>query len=226
MTVDPRNFLLNTDYEMDKIIYYNSGSITVSSIVETKTFAHNLGFTPLVFGVCSQNSDFSESHTFPYLLQTQSDYLSFEVKADSSNIVVTYYDYNNSSTMYYRIYAFEPSDSQHTVVPTASNAKKFILNTDYNYCKLFKKGIISNTVGTHTVSHNLGYIPQVLVWGEKSGYTAPIENSKPQDPVFNEPAYISVNNSNITIRDNDGQNPSVIGQTWDKVHYRIYYDEG
>lgn len=215
MTVDPRKFLLNTDYEMDKIIYYKSSSITASQT--TQTFAHNLGFTPLVFGVCSTDQNFSTSHSVPYQYIAQSDYISFEAKANGTNIVLTYYNFGApSSTMYYRIYAFEPSNSAAKIAPTSGNASKFVLNTDYNYCKLLKKGIINGS-GTNTVAHNLGYIPQVLAWGENSGYTAPIENSQPQDPVFNEPTYISVNNSSITVR-----NPG----SYTKVHYRIYYDEG
>ena len=226
MTADPRKFLLNTDYEMDKIIYFTSGTITADE--GAKTIAHNLSFTPLVFGICAFNSDFTDSRTIPYLYQTQTNTTQLEAKANSTNIEITCLNYEDpTATMYYRIYAFEPSNSTAEVSPTSGNASKFVLNTDYNYCKLFSKGILDNTVGTHTIDHNLGYIPQVLAWGEKNGYTFPIENNQPEDPTTTppEPFYIAVTNSNITIRDNDGQNPSVTGQTWEKVHYRIYYDE-
>lgn len=222
--VNPRDFLLNTDYEMDKIVYFNEGSIAASE--QTKTIQHKLGFTPLIFGICSTSSNFSNCRSIPYLYQLQDNYVQFEAKANGNSIVITYNDFGDqSSRMYYRIYAFEPSNSAASVAPTSKYATQFVLNTDYNYCKLCKKGILTNTVGTHTVPHNLGYIPQVLAWGKNNGYIFPIESSYPDDPVFNEPHYVAVTDSNIIVRDNDGTNPSVVGQTWDEVHYRIYYDE-
>ena len=47
--VDPRNFILNTDYQMDKIAGSITGSTSVSGSggTATKTIPHSLGNTPL-----------------------------------------------------------------------------------------------------------------------------------------------------------------------------------
>lgn len=212
---DPRDFLLNTDYEMDKIIYFIDGEIGAG---ESKSFAHKLPFTPLVFGVCSVNSDFNDPRTLPFNETTPDNTISLIVGASATDVQIEYINYaTNPPKMYYRIYGFEPSDSHSKVPSTSKHAGNFILNTDYNYCKLFSKGIVSGA-GTHTVTHNLGYIPQVLAWGEYNGSTGPIEQSLPSDPVANRPQYIAVTNSNIII--------VVPPSSYDRVHYRVYYDEG
>lgn len=208
MAVDPRKFLLNTDYEMDKIIYFKNGSITASQY--TDTFAHNLGFTPLIFGVCAFDSSFNDPRTIPFNYQTQQNTIFFNASANSSSITVNYNNYEDqNSKMYYRIYAFEPSNSAARVSPTSVHAKKFVLNTDYNYCKLCKKGIV-NSDGS--VAHNLGYVPQVLAWRESSGVITPIEESTPSDPITDQPQQVRVTTSEVTFQN--------IG----KAHYRIYYD--
>lgn len=209
MPVDPRKFLLNTDYEMDKIIYFTEGHTGVTNT--PLTISHGLGFAPLIFGVCAFNSDFTDSRSIPYNYTTASDSISFTVEATDTDIQINYS--NTAQTpddFYYRIYAFEPSNSTATVPPTNSSAKEFVLNTDYNYCKLFQKGILN---GDSTVTHNLGYIPQVLAWSEESNIIIPIEESTPVDPITNTPQYITVTNTSI----------QTVGYT--KVHYRIYYDE-
>lgn len=201
MAVEPRNFLLNTDYEMDKIIYFTSGSINPG---ETKFISHNLGFAPLVFGVCAFNEDFSDSRISPYQQWLDSGYIQFQFWSTNEHIRLGYHnDQSGSQKLYYRIYAFEPSNSSAQIAPTSDKAKKFVLNTDYNYCKLFKKGIAH---GNATIQHNLGYIPFVLAWSGDP-YTMPAWYS---DPDLDN---IAVTTSSIVIKST--------GDT----HYRIYYDE-
>ena len=215
MAVDPRNFLLNTDYEIDKIVYFTSGSLLAGN---TQNITHNLGFTPLVFGVCAFNSDFRDPHALPYEYLTQSNTVAFTLGADGTNVQIGYDDYNApSSRAYYRIYAFEPSNSAAVVAPTSSNANKFILNTDYNYCKLYKKGTVSGNANTN-VAHNLGYLPQVLAWSEdSSGLIMPIETSVWDSSPFGNTNGVGVTTSNVQFK--------FSGVGYSKIHYRIYYDE-
>ena len=216
MAVDPRDFLLNTDYEMDKIIYYTSGSITADEY--QKTIAHNLGFKPLIFGVCATTSDFSDPRTIPYENITQNNSIWFYAKASSSNLYLEHVNFSDqNSKMYYRIYAFEPSSSTADIEPTSENASKFVLNTDYNYCKLFSKGELN---GNGTVTHNLGYVPQVLAWYEvnlspndATKVVIPIDMSQPVNP-YDTPMDTKVTTSNVVFQGYPG-----------KIHYRIYYDE-
>ena len=206
MAVDPRNFVLNTDYEMDKIIYFAEGSLNSGQY--DVDIAHGLSFAPLIFGVCAFNSDFSDARNVPYQRLTQSDTVSFDMLANATNIRLSYI--NSSGTpnkIYYRLYGFEPSGSAAIVPATSGNASNFILNTDYNYCKLLRKGTAA--VGA-TISHNLGYIPQVLVWQVANGWTMPVTQSD--------------TNSAVIITDQDLIfNYQLLGV--DNFHYRIYYDE-
>lgn len=215
--VDPRDFLLNTDYEMDKIIFFKEGTLNAGDY--NIDITHNLPFTPLVFGVCAFNSDFSDARAIPYEQLTQTDSITFDAPANSSVIRMAYT--NTAGTpnkIYYRLYAFEPSDSRAKVGATSKYAKDFILNTDYNYCKLFKAGTVSGASDT-TISHNLGYIPQVLVWSETSnGWVSPIERADWGNIQGTE----SVNGVMVTTT--EVQFKASLYQ-FDKIHYRIYFDE-
>ena len=206
MAVDPRDFLLNTDYEMDKIVYFKSGSLNAGQY--DVDIQHGLSFTPLLFGVCAFNSDFSDARGVPYQMQTMSDSVQFTASANGTNVRVSYINYSGSpSQIYYRLYGFEPSNSSATVPATSGNASQFVLNTDYNYCKLFQKGTASVN---STVNHNLGYIPQVLVWQVANGWTSPVA--------------ISDDNASVIITDQSLIfNFPYLGV--DSFHYRIYYDE-
>ena len=206
--LDPRDFLLNTDYEMDKIVYFTEGSLDEGQV---RNISHKLPFTPLVFGICAFNSDFSDPRTLPFE-QVRDNIISFTIYANSSIIQIGYGNYaDNPPKAYYRIYAFEPSNSFAKVGKTSQHAKNFILNTDYNYCKLYEKGIVNSDT---TVQHNLGYIPQVLVWQEDSnGLVYPTSNALLDDPISDSPSWVRVTSTGVTFKN--------VG----KSHYRIYYDE-
>lgn len=230
MAVDPRNFLLNTDYEMDKIVLFKSGSINAGN---TKTIAHNLPFTPLVFGVCAFNSDFSDSRALPYAYETkiiaytpgqpplEQSTILFSMTADSTNINLSYTNRGATTpTFYYRIYGFEPSNSTATVPANSSDANKFILNTDYNYCKLHSKGTVTGN-GNTTINHNLGYKPLVLAWKDSSlSKLAPITTSSVDDSsgVYARTG-ITLTNTSVIFNYSNNWVPN------STIHYRIYYDE-
>ena len=207
--IDPRDFLLNTDYEMDKIVYFTKGSLEEG---QSSNIPHKLNFAPLVFGVFAFNSDFSDPKTLPFQQITPDNTIAFTLFANSSVVQIGYGNYaDHPPTAYYRIYGFEPSDSHSKVGATSKFAQNFLLNTDYNYCKLYKKGIVN---GDATIAHNLGYIPQVLAWKEDgNGLITPVENIVLDDPFSNNPSWVRVTSSEINFK-NTG-----------KVHYRIYYDE-
>ena len=203
--VDPQDFIINTDYEMDKIIYYTEGSMMPSGTVGTpsvKYIDHNLGFTPLIFGVWSFNSDFTDSKMSPYNQFTDTGVLWFQYSSGNSQILLQYRnDDEPTQKLYYRLYAFEPSNVNKVVPKTSGKAREFIVNTDYNYCKLFKKGYVD---GSATITHNLGYIPLVLAW---TGSTQVWSND--QDD------YVEVTKTQVIIKRS---------ANW-RTHYRIYYDE-
>ena len=170
--VDPRDFLLNTDYEMDKIIYAKDFTWTVSSATYLDV-AHDLAVAPLVFGIWSYNADFSDPRMLgeyddPWGNQNQVSAMGYRHK-------IRFGLETNSGqvTFYAKVFAFEPNSQPdwateswiHKALPKTSGlAKQFIINTDYNYLKLIWSGRKELAIGGWSHEHNLGYVPQVLSW--------------------------------------------------------------
>lgn len=212
---DPTDFLLNTDYEMDKIVYYKSGEVMPNNGESYRYIDEfDLGFIPLVFATLSYTEDFSDTKMNSMIA---ADGTTISLQAFSDGITLDYHNtVNPNQKLYYRIYAFEPSNSTASVGKTQKDAKQFILNTDYNYCKLYKKGIATSNT---TIDHNLGYVPLVLAWQENRwtnpspGIVIPCWFSGAEDSNY---ASVSVTSSSVTITGIPANA---------KVHYRIYYDE-
>lgn len=235
--IDPNDFFINTDFEMDKVILVLEGSISIDSSITPSTDGarhkreavfHNLPFLPLVFGFCSYDKDFIQTMSFPYrknphLETTQGQtMLVYDCEADvvtnNSTVEISYASREqNPKTLYYRVYGLEPSDSKAKVGITKGRAKTFVIDSDNNYRKLYKKGIASPGE-TVIINHNFGYIPQCHFWFEYGGPNAGL--------IWD---FFSINGE-------DGQNittdkvvltvPSGTGIYRDcKVHYRIYYDK-
>lgn len=214
----PTDFLLNTDYEMDKIVYFKSGSClpggTPTSYQEQYIDEFDLGFVPLISTVFSFSEDFSDTR-MDYML-TYNDSCVISVDARMDGIALRYANTDLNQRLYYRIYGFEPSNSTASVGKTQKDAKQFMLNTDYNYCKLYQKGIVTEDT---TITHNLGYTPFVLAWQE-----SPWTNPSPSviSPLWGSGLVdigipeISTNDTTVKI---SGVSPN------DKIHYRIYYEE-
>ena len=178
--VDPRDFLLNTDFEMDKIIYFKEEKLT--SHYQYATIPHSLGFAPLIIGVWSETADFAVPHPFsqePIIDPVNNKYAIKMVRITAAETSIEFECYSGSVsnptdfTFYVRLYGFEPSNVNKNVPKTSFNANTFVLNTDYNYLKLYEKGVkdidISGQYPTAvTITHNLGYIPQALFWLDSS----------------------------------------------------------
>lgn len=247
--VDPRDFLLNTDYEMDKVIYYKDGEITPNSY-GIATIAHKLPFAPLLTGVWSKTSDFTEPHAFfkvsPSYSSTAGAYKymidAVELQNDSTNITLHLLSgLSNNPTVYnyyVRIFGFEPSDGRNNTPATSQYAKNFILNTDYNYLKLHSKGVLPVTYSGGypqpvTITHDLGYIPQALFWAEGDYQGAPsfIEqiDYMTTSATSNIGGQIATRPKSCVEAYNDKFiiYPPLYNGGFDsiKIHYRIYYDE-
>lgn len=220
------NFLLHSDYPLDKIVYLTSGSLLVgagsSAYVDV---AHGLGYAPLAMANWSTASDFSvtyEENTGP-LASTNAFGYAFKyncsVRSDSTNLRFTGTNFLGASsvTLYYRIYCFAPSDINTDISHTESSSPDFILNTDYNYTKLIDSGIetFSSTFGTSastTISHGLGYKPQVIYWIERSGMIDRVSQSYELSGIT-----AKIGNSNLTLKSADSLAAD--------VHWRLYADE-
>lgn len=211
---DPRDFLLNTDYEMDKVIYFKEGYFT-----NELDIPHDLNFIPLPFGVWSTDKDFSSVNMIGWKDTDQSAYggptpeLSVDCYATPEKFHLSAAGNSNNVPLFYRLYAFEPPDSSSNTPHTSKSADNFILNTDYNYLKLFKAGMF--TRDNEQYVHGLGYIPQAMGWWVLS------------PDIFGERRTYTVGSEQMQITDNAikcGNMLLNIGFA-EKVYWRIYYDE-
>lgn len=214
MTVDPRNFLLNTDYEMDKIVLFKEGNFT-----QTLEIPHGLGFIPLPFGVWSTDSDFSSTNTISGLdaglEPSYTPELSVSLTANRDKLVLKSAGNTNNTPIYYRIYALEPSGSQADVPATSGEATKFVLNTDYNYTKLLATGEFTGSGQTY--NHNLGYIPQVLAW---------VRYPNSGDETVEFLAYGSeYTGFMVSVTDTQIKSGNFWSGLVDKIYWRAYYDQ-
>lgn len=164
--IDPRDFLLNTDYEMDKIIFYKELKYTVSTHTEISV-PHNLKVLPLVFGIWSYNADYTDAHEIGGPVDSTNSPPCL-ISSTATTLEITLNPRNSNTTFYIRVFGFESNYNgvSHAKLATTSKyAKNFILNTDYNYLKLLKSGnFLDYSSGTTKYTHNLGYAPYVMDW--------------------------------------------------------------
>lgn len=171
MAVDHRNFLLNTDFPIDKIIYKDSGSFSATSDIivggglgTIHNVAHGLGFMPLIVGNFSTSPDFLTTNEIFMPIYPEANGIYGITNSSTTEYSVQVMNYSpNTVTVYYRVYGFMPSNVAETAVPTSALADNFVLNTDYNYSKLYYNDVLPD-VTTTTITHNLGYRPQVMAW--------------------------------------------------------------
>lgn len=219
--IEPKDFLLNTDYELDKIILVKTGSFT--NEIELN---NDLNFTPLVFGVWSTDSDFTSATPLGNL-DSSGEYgytppLSVQVIALSDNIRLTAVGENHeSTTIYYRVYAMAPPEANSNTPTTSKLANSFMINSDYNYRKLKAAGTF--TQQGQSYNHNLGYLPQVMAWAQYADLPSLPRYSNGIVPLMDASYftdfYLSVTPNQIKLA--DGFPITFIS----KVYWRIYYDE-
>ena len=221
MASDPNNFLLTTDYPLDKVVYLKSGFFSMGATTTgTESVTHGLPFTPLVAGYWSLTPDFSINYEFgngTFPSGSLGDLFQRQISSISATSTIVKMDWSNISTattVYYRIYAFEPNTSTAALLPISSQGDVFALSTDFNYLKLLEaSSAVPGTAATYTVSHNLGYIPQVLAWYEYAlvpGFVWPVTTEST--------VALEVNTTSIIF-----QNP--FGDDVANVWWRIYLDE-
>ena len=193
-----KNFLLNTDYPLDKIVYMTEGEWTPSGFDSETGQASKI--IPVPTGIDAPHmvlgewSDDDWETSYPLgaskyqggWYQRDSQSLLYEKSTRvnsygySGETIMQQADTNgftiNISSSYstkvkYRAYVIIPEEYQNAdVSPTASISNPLVLNTKDNYPKLFEDRIIQLTANTPvTVHHNLGFKPFVRAWGSTVG---------------------------------------------------------
>lgn len=218
------DFLVNTDYPLDKVVYMNSGSFSSASGSSTAIeVPHGLSYRPLLIGTWSLTPDFSVSYE-----QGSSGFVSLSVPQltiQSTPNTIRLVPFNNTGstiTYYWRVFGFMPSDVNINTGFTASIADVFTFSSDYNYSKLLTQGTLSWSMGIQIVTHGLGYRPQIEVW-----YEQPMNSNYLTkwylgfDSTFTAFDSIEVTNQEVIFRFGDvGGVPGI------KYYYRIYADTG
>lgn len=216
------DFLLNSDYPLDKVIYQDIRSVAIPGYdYNDVTFAHGLGFLPLVSAQWSTASDFSVSYNIgggPNTGATRS--YATGIAADGTNIYLTTSNNTASAvTLYFRIYGLMPDNVNADVPSTASSGDTFILNTDYNYSKLVTAGRVTGPgsgTSTSTITHALGYRPQVSIWMTRASRVSPyLLNQVTATPFDAVTAHVTTTALVFTFT-------SVLEAY--EMHYRIYGD--
>ena len=225
---DPNNFLVNSDYPQDKVIFLASGSTSIGAFFSTVLITpipHGLGSTPLPLIAWSTTSDFSKVYEMGSSMTTDNALtnrlgMELDFNADATNINLRFTNFKSVGyTLYYRIFCLERSDSTVDMPSTADQADNFILNTDLNYTKLFQAGIINLSV-TNSYIHDLGYIPQVQMWGEyASGVIEPLVISNISNPT----SLGGTSSDGAQVTTTNISHPKTT-TSYTKVHYRIYTD--
>lgn len=214
-----RDFLLNSDYPLDKVIYLKSGSAPMdgSSFFQ---FAHGLPFKPLLDMTWSYTADFSTTYfngTGPVGVSGLYD-LQLYVASDNTNVYISAAGgVAPLTTVYYRIFGLQPDDAPNAMIaPTISSTDDFNLNSSYNYTKLLSTGsvAISGSVNI-VVPHNLGYIPQVQVWQDVSaGWMELVSDT---GDAASGSWFVNPTSNNLNL--------IYTGAATGKVYWRIYLDE-
>lgn len=212
-----KNFLFNSDYEQDKIIYFNQFDNIPPSDGTNPSLTTWLGLTPipLVFGVWSTSSSFNDTRTFGFVPESSQPYCT--LRADFPNIMI----YNfATSPISARVYAFEQAGSKLELPATSQKASKFIFNTDYNYSKLMARGTLKPG---QSFAHNLGYLPQVMAWQEyNDGNINYIEPYNYSSALLG--SVEGTNYGNGLIIDNNSLRYIGTNNVM-TIHYRVYYDQ-
>ena len=237
MLTNLSHFIFNSDYPMDKVVFYKQEAFTVPARSGqyqpgelTITIPHNLLFTPLPLAIWATDADFSDTRTYAIFSNLQ------EVKADATNITVYFQNSTDTPlTGYLRVYGLLPTNAVQEAAPTARQASKLIFDTDKLYAPLVFSGIITTDFDSNNVKkinvchgykelitqanrveieHDLGNYPFMLLWYENNGE---IKLTAQSDLYYDYPLdmlnYSDVDKCNVDCGFSMGT---------DKVHIRIY----
>ena len=227
MSIVYDNFKLNSDFETDDVILCSEISLSLSNNLWFGKVTHNFGFKPLPFAMVELNGSgiwLNASET------TSTDVLSLTVLSTTIDIQVGLKvpSGTTANSVKARIFAMLPSD-QNVSTPAPSTFSTFTLNSENKYDELLLKGTanVTNQSGSSQLicTHNLGYIPRVMMWQEQVGGTtlvplAPAYSAQSQSGLPTTVEVRAVQLTTTTIEmwyyNTQGSLPNL------KLHYRIY----
>lgn len=160
------DFVLNTEYPADKIVWLEEGTISANAGLNTIQLPNPLGVNLFVRGVWSRDgfNNAFEFGTTKYMDGSLvPDFTSYVTSSTSE--VNAHINLNSSATVQYRLWGVvnEAETQNLDINGTASDtANQFIVNTKYNLPRLYAEGYANPDTD---YNHSLGFIPYVDVWG-------------------------------------------------------------
>ena len=227
--MDQRDLLLTSDYPMDKVVFIQSGSMTIAPHQTSQAnIQHGLPYIPLVFGNYSLDPSYDTAYEYGSgPIYSDPAIAAFTTQptaiSNTTNIRVTATNYGNTKpiTIYYRVYCFRPSNAPESIVPNTNiGVDPFMINTDQEQVQLMYASTSSfpdvpSSVYEQTVfTHSLGYRPQVMSWVERGGTIENLYQSSPDNGSVD----IVVGTDSLLLR----VTPYSLAGT---VHYRVYTNE-
>lgn len=215
MAVDPRNFLFNSNYQIDRISGFYQGSVTVGSGGNAfPSIPHGLSYIPLYLLKWSTEPSFSTSYDE---IGVSFNFLSCNARTDTTNINISALNLTGATvTFYFRVLYFMPPDINLDNAGTSYGLDILQFNTGYNYAKIINEGVLN--AGSGTIDHNLGYFPQVEVWYLRTDGQMVHVVEADQSNFASVPRAVITPSSLILL---NGNSPT----TASKWFYRIYADE-
>lgn len=220
--MNPNNLLLTTDNPLDKIVVLASGSFSVpSGFFGEYNIPHGLPYRPLPIVTWSTDPNFNVSYEATLSGYTDMNTPQLIAQSTSSNYRFIPQNYTGSNlTYYWRVFGYMPSNVNVPAPFTAIQADDFVVNTEYNYSKILREGILNWASGTQTITHGLGYRPQVEIWFEQELNADLLSRfSSGIDSGFMGTDGVIVNNNQVVF--NFRSSGGVAGRRW---YYIIYAD--
>lgn len=218
------DFLFNSDYPIDKVIWTWEGDVPASGYA--KTIAHGLGAVPFCKGIATTDNWNTTISSGAGTLDASAQNFnnSLDIGSDGTNVYIWWY---GTATAKVRVWGvFDETTTQNVdAAPTAQVSDgKFIFNTDYKYPALVKEGTVDVSSANVTITHNLGYIPVCDIWAYNNSMGG---SNKWFDKINNAvitqfngvDTDVKISSTNIVFKKASGS-PSTT-----KYYYRIYaYD--
>lgn len=160
-----KNFIIDSDYPIEKVAGVFEGAGTTNAGETIFTLSNPLNVALLIDGVFSEDNWAS---SYPISAGDKNRNVGMlEVLACTESQIQWRFFSNAGINVKYRLWGFLPEDYPADVPKTDSvSSYPFTIDTSKNYMKVFKSGRATVTSGNSvTIPHDLGYIPFVKVWG-------------------------------------------------------------
>ncbi len=234
---DPRDFIFNSNYQLDKIVGYKTDTITATAGVNTSvTVTTNVTETTFYDGYFSvDGSSINVPLGGKYNVSGTPDPFGNTVGLScymnsSGSLTVGYYNNDGSPhTITYCIYLIaKPNQSALAPINPSTG---FAFNSNYNYYKIYQDSSTSvtlpsaTTVGfstaTATIAHNLGYPPAYRCFVEYNNKLVQSDAALTADSIV---STAMSDNTNLYVQ---LFNEALVSNQASKVvtvYYRTYYD--